>query len=243
MKEILIIEDNQDIRLFMSNVLKKEGFAVQACGDGLEASKLIQTNLQKNPDFRFDLIILDLIMPNMNGTKFLTQGLNLNDSKMMIISAKNDPTLIKDCIKNGAHDYIIKPIDKDLLYDKVHSLLAEEPEEYSIIDTRFPIYLEEDEQFQGMIYKLSENTISFLGNLKYEENHVLDFICEDLAALTGNDIHFYVTILSIENKGKYYGYTAKFIGLGDSELSKLRILTQSGKEISYKEEEEEVEDQ
>jgi two-component system, NtrC family, response regulator AtoC len=105
---ILAIDDEEDILLLYKNVLKKD-FDLTATTNGKEALSLIQVN-------NYDLIILDIIMPEMNGIEVLKKlkDLELNIDIIMVTASKDIKPAI-DSMKLGALDYVIKPFEIDAL--------------------------------------------------------------------------------------------------------------------------------
>ena len=116
--KILVAEDMELNQLLMKTLLDDFGFECEIAGNGLIAIEKIK---QKN----FDIILMDLQMPEMNGfeaTKFIRNTLKLN---IPIIALTADVTTIdvEKCKKAGMNDYISKPVDERLLYSKLVSFI------------------------------------------------------------------------------------------------------------------------
>ncbi|NMD69302.1 response regulator transcription factor [Bacillus sp. DNRA2] len=109
MTTILIIEDDMAIHSLIKETLDLHHFQTLSAYSGTEGKLLFQQN-------EIDLVLLDLMLPGMNGEEFL-QGLRENSSvPVIVISAKNDQISKLELLTNGADDYIIKPFDiKELL--------------------------------------------------------------------------------------------------------------------------------
>jgi DNA-binding response OmpR family regulator len=116
---ILIVEDHDDIRKFIKRTLDSENFNVICSANGYEALKMIAEN--KN----IDLILLDLMMPHVDGETFYTKVKQhgILDSKVCVVSAKSDQDTVTKMAKLGISDYIVKPVDGILLINKVNSML------------------------------------------------------------------------------------------------------------------------
>ncbi|RCX09616.1 winged helix family two component transcriptional regulator [Anaerobacterium chartisolvens] len=102
MKKILIIEDDQGIAELQRDYLEVAGFSVKICSDGISGMQSIQ-------DEEHDLIILDIMLPGMDGLKILQNVRDEKDVPILLVSAKKDEI---DKIKGfglGADDYITKP--------------------------------------------------------------------------------------------------------------------------------------
>lgn len=120
LKQILIVEDEEHLRLGIRYNLEAEGYDVSAVGDAPAALKL----LEERP-LGYDLIVLDLMLPGMSGYSFCEkireQG---HDMPVLIVSAR---TLAEDRIRGfdvGADQYLQKPFDLDELISRVRNLLA-----------------------------------------------------------------------------------------------------------------------
>lgn len=104
MAKILIIEDEEVLLEVLSNKLKKEGYEVIAAKDGLEG-------LEKMKSEKPSLILLDILMPRMNGFEFLEtirQDPNFANVPVIIISNSGQPVEIDRALKLGAKDYLVK---------------------------------------------------------------------------------------------------------------------------------------
>ena len=103
-KKILIADDERDFVTFLSVALKREGFDVFTAFDGLEAKEKIE---EDNPD----IVILDLIMPHLNGWEVL-KWIKEEERKIpvIILSAKDDFDDIKNTYNLNADYYMTKPV-------------------------------------------------------------------------------------------------------------------------------------
>lgn len=103
MAHILIIEDDAILQNAYHTVLSMEGFEVDAAPDGLEGLKLAQ---EKKPD----LVLLDMLMPNMNGLQFLKlfEPLKHPETKVIVFSNIMAPEDVKQAMELGAVKYLTK---------------------------------------------------------------------------------------------------------------------------------------
>jgi signal transduction histidine kinase len=115
---ILIAEDDLIFRKSVVAHLKNKGFEVLEANDGVEAYTLFKTN---NPD----LILTDLIMPNMGGFELLQKVRNENqDAGVIILSGLGTKEDVVEALRAGAWDYISKPInDMEFLYHTIETNL------------------------------------------------------------------------------------------------------------------------
>ena len=106
-KEILIIDDSNTNLVLLESLLRKNGYIVHSA---LNAKEGIKTMQQSVPD----LIYLDLVMPEVDGLKFIQMIRERDEWKdvpVVIISAVSDKKIIRQSIEMGVIDYITKPID------------------------------------------------------------------------------------------------------------------------------------
>lgn len=104
MKKILIIEDDPFLSEIYRSMLMEQGFEVETVGGGEEGfSRLLQE--------RFDLLLLDLVLPEMNGFEILEKikkNEELKDIKVLILSNLGDKEEVERGLKLGADKYLIK---------------------------------------------------------------------------------------------------------------------------------------
>jgi twitching motility two-component system response regulator PilH len=119
MAKILIIDDSPTEVHVCANMLKKNGFEVESAGnaeDGIALAKSSQP----------DLILMDVIMPGMNGfqaTRSLSKDPATENIPVIIVSTKNMETDRVWGIRQGAKDYVTKPVQDAMLIQKIRDLL------------------------------------------------------------------------------------------------------------------------
>lgn len=117
MHRICIVEDEQSLRDMIGLNLELEGYRVQAFSDGLTAQKLFEQT------FHFDLIILDVMLPQVSGFD-LCRTIRLHSHvPVLFLSAKGTTADRIAGLKLGANDYLVKPFDLEELLLKVQILL------------------------------------------------------------------------------------------------------------------------
>lgn len=106
---ILIAEDEREVREILRVFLEEKGYSVAEAEDGKIALHLFQQS-------RFDLILADYVMPEMDGLKLLQAVKEINpEIPVIIISAHHRPEIIIEALRHGACDYLIKPfLDTDI---------------------------------------------------------------------------------------------------------------------------------
>lgn len=116
---MLVVEDNLDMRRFICETLQTE-YRVTAAHNG-------QAGLEQAIALRPDLILTDLMMPQMSGdqlVKALRTYPELNNTPVILLSAKADDDLRTDLLRHGAQDYLIKPFSIDELRARVSNQVA-----------------------------------------------------------------------------------------------------------------------
>ncbi len=117
---ILIVEDDPISRILLSTCLQEEGYTTRTAENGKQALDLLQSE-------RFDLVVLDLLMPEMDGfevLKWIKARPELRNLLVIVASAEEDMKSIVQCIEMGANDYLPKPCEPTLLKARVKTILA-----------------------------------------------------------------------------------------------------------------------
>ena len=108
-QKVLVVDDEQKIRLILTQILKDEGFAVQDASSGESAIEVVDS-------FRPDLILMDQNMPGMNGIETMEKIKSKHSEiTVIILTAFGSIPLAVEAIKKGAYDYLSKPFDNDEL--------------------------------------------------------------------------------------------------------------------------------
>lgn len=118
-KKILIIEDEKEIADLIAYTLKKEKFNVQVAYDGEEALKKLREN-------GYDLIVLDLMLPHIQGIeicKIIRNNPKMHDTGIIIVTAKGDEFDKVVGLEMGADDYLTKPFSPRELVARIKAIL------------------------------------------------------------------------------------------------------------------------
>ena len=115
--KILVVEDERDLNRIITKHLKKNNYSVDSCFDGQEALDFISYS-------EYDLIITDIMMPNVDGYEFIDKlRANKNNTPVIMLTAKDT---LEDKIvglDSGADDYIVKPFEFDELLARIRVLM------------------------------------------------------------------------------------------------------------------------
>ncbi len=121
MKKIIIVEDEEILRNLLQKKLENEGYEVEVAEDGEQGIKKIR-------ETKFDLILLDIIMPKMGGFDVLEamqKDENISDIPVIVVSNSGQPVEIDRAQKLGARDWIVKTeFDPQEVINKVKQQLG-----------------------------------------------------------------------------------------------------------------------
>jgi DNA-binding response OmpR family regulator len=116
MKKILVVDDKAELRNLLKSYLAQEGFEVAAAGDGREALFVARSE-------KPDLIILDLMMPEMGGYEFMRAYSREADTPVIILTARLEESEKVLGLELGADDYVTKPFSPRELTARVRAVL------------------------------------------------------------------------------------------------------------------------
>ena len=114
--KILIVEDDDNIRNMVYRFFKKAGYSVDTCADGDSA-------LERFYDNRYHLIILDIMLPGINGHELLKELRRIHDTPVLMMTALSDDDNQLRAFENEADDYVTKPFSMPILVKRAEALL------------------------------------------------------------------------------------------------------------------------
>jgi DNA-binding NtrC family response regulator len=139
MAKILIVDDEISIRRILKEILENEKYVVDVAENGITA-------LEKAKEENYDVILLDIKMPEMDGIEVLDKLITITDTPIIMISGHGTIETAVEAIKKGAYDFIVKPpdlnrllitirnaVDKNNLVVKTRQLKKEIDKKYRII--------------------------------------------------------------------------------------------------------------
>lgn len=113
MAKILVIDDDIEVRTTLVDILRLEGYDVDSAGDGGRALELIR-------EIEFDLIVLDLRLPDMDGIEILRIVKNASSkTQVILLTGKGTLDTAIEGIRLGVHDYLLKPVRPEQLLESV----------------------------------------------------------------------------------------------------------------------------
>ncbi len=167
MTNILIVEDEQNLARFIELELTHENYHVDIENDG-------RIGLEKALTKSYDLFILDLMLPNINGLEICRQIRQKQSTPIIIITAKSDTYDKVVVLDYGADDYIVKPFDIEELLARIRAVLRRQPQK-DIIDINGIII--DKEAFKvtvdGEQLELTKTEYDLLFVLAENRNHVM----------------------------------------------------------------------
>ncbi|MCH2240860.1 MAG: response regulator [Aquabacterium sp.] len=116
-QNILLVDDSKTELYHLSDILTRKGYQVRTAENGEEAMRRLA---EQKPD----LILMDVVMPGQNGfqlTRAITRDPNFADVPVIICTSKNQETDKVWGIRQGAKDYVVKPVNPDELIAKIRA--------------------------------------------------------------------------------------------------------------------------
>ena len=117
---ILAVDDNRMSRLKLARTLEGGGYSVSQADGGRTALDMLRAGA-------FDLVLLDILMPEVDGFQVLGEMKNdadLRDIPVIVISGLEDMDSVDRCLAAGADDFLSKPVNPTVLQDRVRDLLG-----------------------------------------------------------------------------------------------------------------------
>lgn len=106
--EILVVDDDKEIREMLKELFEAEGCRVATASTAMEGIKMIETDLH-----RFNVVVSDIMMPGMNGVEFLKQIKKITKYvEVILMTGYSTMELAIDCLEEGAFSYLEKPLDQ-----------------------------------------------------------------------------------------------------------------------------------
>ena len=117
--KILVIDDDEMTRHFLSHILAQQGFLLETAADGEQALTLMKEK-------QFDIILLDIEMPGLNGLetlKRIRKNYLKKDLPILMVTANDQSAEIIQAFDLGANDYVVKPLDVPVLFARIRAHL------------------------------------------------------------------------------------------------------------------------
>jgi len=207
-EKILIVDDNDDLRLFMRDFLKKD-YIVYDAADGDKAWEMIP-NLQPN------IIISDVMMPGIDGNslcKLIKNDIRTSHIPVILLTARSTKEQELSGFENGADDYITKPFDLDILFLRIKRLLDQQQSRHKNFSKQIDIAPSEititslDEKLINKAIKYIEDNIN-QDELSVEElSHELCMsrtqLYKKLLSITGKTPSEFIRIIRLKRAAQF----------------------------------------
>lgn len=114
--DILIVDDDAEIREMLRDLFEMEGYGVATASTAREGIQMIESNVD-----RFQVVVSDIMMPDINGVEFLKQIKKITKFiEVILMTGYSTMELVMECIELGAFSYFEKPLDQvDSILDRV----------------------------------------------------------------------------------------------------------------------------
>jgi DNA-binding response OmpR family regulator len=116
--KILVIDDDLAITELMNLLLKTHGFEVITANTGAEGIRLVE---EKRPN----VVLLDLMMPDMDGWQVSKALRAFSNVPILILSAINDPGIVASVLDTGADDFLVKPVSSSVLVAHIRKIVRQ----------------------------------------------------------------------------------------------------------------------
>lgn len=215
--KVILVEDESDLRLIISDVLRNEGYEVLNASNGLEGLKKIK---EVNPE----IVVADVMMPQMDGFSMAKEIRKFNSYiPILFLTAKSSIEDVEEGFETGANDYIKKPFELRELLIRIKALLRKNirPEIEEFI---YPI---------GKYFFNSTTQILKIENSEYNLSNFESKILKKLVTNIGNTVNSSEMMLGIwqnddiYNRNSLHGYIHKLRRLL-SQDPKVKIINQRG---------------
>ena len=113
---ILVVDDDEGIRSLVKKYLNENNFLISTAKNAEDAKKKVQL-------IKFDLIILDIMMPGKNGLEFIKENKKKLETPIILLSAKGEPSERIEGLEIGADDYLPKPFEPKELILRIKNIL------------------------------------------------------------------------------------------------------------------------
>lgn len=145
MSHLLIVDDDQDIREMLGAYFKREGYTVSYAGNGEEGLALAC-------QYTYDVILLDIMMPKMDGYTMLAELRKFSEAPVILLTAKGEQQAKVKGFIQGCDDYVVKPFDFAELSLRIQAILKRvQAKDYKaeLVVRDIRIYTEEHSVYKG----------------------------------------------------------------------------------------------
>ena len=225
MSRVLIADDVPAMRQLIAAVLANMGHDSVEAEDGQQVLDILEE------DNQFDLIIMDINMPRINGIEAMVRAQEVSpEIKVCFLSGERDKKVVLKAISRGGADYIVKPVDPTILNEKVKKLLQKEAssQKFAILHMRakcelvyIPLPLE------LTLTELSEIHLSFESNLPFLKKGVIEVLCPALTEVMKELFSVTARIEEVTTNDQGYLVKCSLVGVHETFRQKIRSIVTS----------------
>lgn len=172
LSKILVIDDDTRLRSLLGRFLEENGFEVSLAKDAIEALELIKNN--EISKINFDLLIVDVMLPNLNGIDFTSEFRKKYSTPVIMLTARGEPNDRIKGLESGADDYMPKPFEPKELLLRINNILKRisNPKQQSNLNCKFGEF---DFNLTDCRLKKADNFI----HITESEAKILKILCEE----------------------------------------------------------------
>jgi two-component system response regulator QseB len=167
---VLVVDDSERLRQSLAAGLRSQGMAVEAAADGVEALALLDS-------LPFDVIVLDLVMPRMDGVRVLRELKPRRvKPRILVLSARDHVNDRVEALDLGADDYLLKPFAFDEVRARIQALARRRTDDASPILSFGPLSIDTSAKLarvDGSVLPLTPKEFALLELLVHRRSHVL----------------------------------------------------------------------
>ena len=163
--KILVVDDEERMRKLLHDFLTKKGYRVLEAGDGEQALEVFFSNKD------IALVILDVMMPRLNGYEVLKEIRNYSECPVMMLTAKSEEADELQGFKLGVDEYVTKPFSPRVLMARVEALLK-----------RYHVLNDDKVEAGGIVIDKKAHTVEVDGNpvdISFKEYELLQYFIEN----------------------------------------------------------------
>ncbi len=219
MKNILIVDDQKTILITLEAILKQHGFNVFACTNSIDA-------FDKFNSEHIDLVVTDAIMPlGSNGYTLIASMRSSTKNPhipIIMLTGKREKADVEKALLVGADDYLIKPIDPDILMTKVKNLLEKNSVKNEFVQA--PVNQAAQIVTKTEILSISEVSLTLISNVQPTPGQLYKVHSDFLKQFELDNINLRISETTpLSENSHQYKITGFFVGLSDKELGQIRM--------------------
>ncbi len=226
--KVLVVEDNPHLSILAKKTLEGSGCDVLTVPDGFEGMKTLRSNRD------IDVVLLDIMMPRMGGMEFLARLEDVKgdrDFKVCMMTAKGADENIRECLRSGADDYLIKPMDRNILIEKVRTLAGKSAlGHFAKVETFFSGIIKRlNSDIDVQVTSLSETEITFDSPIRLPIGAKVMMEAPELDRIFRKKSKVYLRLTKCLYDGhSFYKTKATFLALDEESYKYLRAITIKG---------------